>query len=493
MFNEAVDRVGSDLRFLVGATRRGDVAVGDLYAALGAGRAVEALASVWVTETARQIARRERHGDGGAGVLRERVGVSSARARRRVSTARTLDAMPQARRAVDDGEVSAGNAQHLALAARRVAPEAVEADEALLSLARELPADRFAREADSWSQKHSGDHGRGDYLRKRRRRHLKLWDKDGMTHLRGLFDPESGARIRGSIEQVARQLRRADRQQTREVAKPGHNAGTGGGGAGALEGGGAGAANHRIGDVSGDVGTVAHGGGGGQGLGAASVGAANAADPGLTGGSGLTGRQQQRSFGQLMADALDLLATGAGNANGAVGGRRKAEVVVVADLEAVTGDDPSGRCEIPGSGPIPPEVLQRLLCDAELTGILFHKGQPLHHGATVRTATKAQRRALIARDRGCVGCGAPPKWCEAHHTIPFSLSRRTTINELALVCWRCHQNIHNHNWQITNRNGALTLHPPHPNHRQPNHTQRRPPRKPPNPTPRPKARSPANT
>ena len=41
----------------------------------------------------------------------------------------------------------------------------------------------------------------------------------------------------------------------------------------------------------------------------------------------------------------------------------------------------------------------------------------LSKGREVRTATDAQRKALIARDRGCGfhGCKRPAIWTEAHH------------------------------------------------------------------------------
>ena len=176
------------------------------------------------------------------------------------------------------------------------------------------------------------------------------------------------------------------------------------------------------------------------------------------GGSGDGGR---RSWDQLQADALDQLASGDTELGAGPGSSRpKAEVIVVADIGALTGEDPSGRCEIPGAGPVPPTVLQRIACDAELTGVLFSDGKPLFHGATTRTATKAQWRMLIARDGGCIGCGAEPRWCQAHHIISYAQSRRTDIDNLVLVCWKCHHNIHDHNWQITHHHGKPALQPP---------------------------------
>ena len=132
------------------------------------------------------------------------------------------------------------------------------------------------------------------------------------------------------------------------------------------------------------------------------------------------------------------------------------------DIGVLTGDDPAGRCEIPGAGPVPPEVLQRIACDAQLTGLLFSDGKPLRHGSTVRTATTAQWRMLIARDGGCIGCGAEPGQCQAHHIVPYARLRRTDIENLVLVCWRCHHNIHDHHWQVVHRRGKPALEPPDP-------------------------------
>ena len=67
---------------------------------------------------------------------------------------------------------------------------------------------------------------------------------------------------------------------------------------------------------------------------------------------------------------------------GGAGGRPKAEIIAVADIGVLTGDNPAGRCEIPGTGPVPPEVLQRIACDAQLTGVIFADGKPLYHGST---------------------------------------------------------------------------------------------------------------
>ena len=403
MFTETVECINGGLARLLEAVRAGDLPVAQLKDLIAASRAWEAKVAALQTDAARSVSTREGHGDGGASVLRDQAGKSKSQARRSLGAAEVLDEMPSLRGAVDSGEVPLANAERLADAARRTAPDAVDSASDLLAMAKELPPDRFAREAGAWAQRHQIDHGHNDWLNKRRRRYLKTWkQQDGMIRLDGLLDPETGTRICNRLQDTAEELRRQDQQtaRTRGAAGTGDN----------------------------------------------------------------PDGEDRRSWDQLRADALDLLTSGTADdkGRGGTGGRPKAEVIVVADIGVLTGDDPAGRCEIPGTGPVPPEVLQRIACDAQLTGLIFSDGKPLRHGSTVRTATTAQWRMLIARDGGCIGCGAEPGQCQAHHIVPYARLRRTDIENLVLVCWRCHHNIHDHNWQVAHRNGKPALQPPDP-------------------------------
>ena len=404
MFTDTVGSVDRGMARLLEAVRSGELPVARLKDLIAASRSWEAKVAALQTDAARSIAWREGHGDGGASVLRDQAGKSKVQARRSLGTADVLDEMPGLRTAVDAGEVSLANAERLADAAQRTAPEAVGSAADLLAMAKELPPDRFAREASAWTQRHQPDHGHGDWMNKRRRRYLRTSkQQDGMVRLDGLLDPETGTRICSRLQDTAEQLRRQDQQEARTRLASNDSDGTGGG-------------------------------------------------------------EGPRSWDQLRADALDLLTSGTADAKGRSdsGGRPKAEIIAVADVGVLTGDNPTGRCEIPGTGPIPPEVLQRIACDAQLTGLIFANGKPLNHGATVRTATTKQWRALIARDGGCIGCGTKPNQCQAHHIIPYAQSRRTDIENLVLVCWRCHHNIHDHHWQVTHQNGKPALQPPDP-------------------------------
>jgi hypothetical protein len=114
-------------------------------------------------------------------------------------------------------------------------------------------------------------------------------------------------------------------------------------------------------------------------------------------------------------------------------------------------------------GPIGPRLLGRFGCDALLQKVLLSTGGAvLDLGRETRTVTRSQRRALNARDRGCVipGCSAPPSWCEAHHVIWWRNGGRTDIGQLALTCGRDHTLIHLGIWELVMINGVPWARPP---------------------------------
>jgi len=150
-----------------------------------------------------------------------------------------------------------------------------------------------------------------------------------------------------------------------------------------------------------------------------------------------------RSREQRMADALAEVMLE--HTTQATTGRPhpKAQLIVTADLTRLSLDDPSGVANLIGHGAIPQHVLERLACTAEIAGVLFNgEGRPIWVGRDHRSATVAQWRALIARDKGCVGCAADASRCEAHHIVAWLDRGTTDITNLALVCSRCHHDLH---------------------------------------------------
>ena len=83
------------------------------------------------------------------------------------------------------------------------------------------------------------------------------------------------------------------------------------------------------------------------------------------------------------------------------------------------------------------------------------------YGRSRRIATTAQRRALAARDGGCVfpGCDHPPDWTEAHHITPRDRGARTDLHNLALLCDHHHDH-QRAGWRIVMRNGTPCAIPP---------------------------------
>jgi hypothetical protein len=85
--------------------------------------------------------------------------------------------------------------------------------------------------------------------------------------------------------------------------------------------------------------------------------------------------------------------------------------------------------------------------------------QPIYigaHGAVLGLGTKArcftplQRKAITARDGGCIidGCECPPQWTEVHHVIPWQHGGKTEITNGVLLCWYHHHSLDFSGWQI---------------------------------------------
>jgi hypothetical protein len=126
--------------------------------------------------------------------------------------------------------------------------------------------------------------------------------------------------------------------------------------------------------------------------------------------------------------------------------------------------------------PIPITTVNRLRCDGDTIVTLFGPyGEVLQHGKTQRLATRRQRRALAARDGGCVipGCTVPPARCQAHHITPWVsqdyLPGRTDLDNLALLCPFHHSTIHTSAWTLVMIHGRPHVKPPgwHDPHRAP--------------------------
>ncbi len=146
-----------------------------------------------------------------------------------------------------------------------------------------------------------------------------------------------------------------------------------------------------------------------------------------------------RSAAQRRADALDdIVAAGLANSHplGVAG------ILITADLDALA----SGHGAALDGMAIGPELFGLLTCAGILNVIFGHdRGRgfiPLAHGRSKRRATAGQWAALIARDAGCVNCGRGWRYTEAHHVIHWKDGGLTDLENLCLLCPRCHCDLH---------------------------------------------------
>jgi hypothetical protein len=152
---------------------------------------------------------------------------------------------------------------------------------------------------------------------------------------------------------------------------------------------------------------------------------------------------RSRNRSQRMAAALVEMARRSSAADDHDGQPRKPQFVVVADVAAVAGDH-AGLAELDNGTPVPQSILQRWLCDSTIGRVLMSRGSvPVDLGRLIYTASAGQRRALIARDRGCIvpGCKRKPRWCDAHHVNPYP-NGPTNLSNLVLLCKRHRKHVH---------------------------------------------------
>lgn len=123
----------------------------------------------------------------------------------------------------------------------------------------------------------------------------------------------------------------------------------------------------------------------------------------------------------------------------------------------------TGIVDLDWGGTVSIQTARRICCDADIIPIVMRGGsQPLDVGRRQRLVTGPLRRALIARDRGCVapGCDRPPEWCEAHHLVHWANGGVTSIDNTSLVCGYHHTLVHQDEWAIRMINDVPHFIPP---------------------------------
>ncbi|MBI5481343.1 MAG: DUF222 domain-containing protein [Deltaproteobacteria bacterium] len=171
-------------------------------------------------------------------------------------------------------------------------------------------------------------------------------------------------------------------------------------------------------------------------------------------------REQEREAGsdplpamaQRQADALAQVADRALGGAGRSGGDR-VQVVVHVDAEVLADPAADGRSELEDGPRVSAETSRRLACDCSVVELRHGSGDEVAAGRKTRVISAPLRRALRARDGGCVFPGCTNRRCDGHHVRHWAEGGGTTLDNTCLVCDRHHTWVHEGGWRMERSNG----------------------------------------
>jgi len=148
----------------------------------------------------------------------------------------------------------------------------------------------------------------------------------------------------------------------------------------------------------------------------------------------------QRRLNALIAALKN---TAAGNTNKTV----TPKVVIHINLESLTDlKNPDRLTSITEHGlKLGPADTSQLVCQGEIFRVIFGpNSQPLDVGRSQRFFTEAMKRAIFARDRGCIvpGCTAPVEMLEYHHNDWWENGGGTSVHNGSCLCRAHHHAVH---------------------------------------------------
>ena len=347
----------------------------------------------------------------GRGALVAGAQLSARDAHRLTKTAKQLDQMPNVSERLNAGDLPLDNLLSLGRAAQQCGASAVDSSPELLDRAASHDAGQFAGEALEFARHHDPTRGEELLARQRKNRRGSLGiDAEGMGRITAETDPVSFALLRQAIDERRDHLWRQDggRDGTPEQVR--NN-------------------SQRTVDAIFEL---------------------------CTGLDALTHRSLSQPDG---ADGSHTRAssgarTGAGFSAGSGARTRWARTpIYLVGVGLVDGTNPDDFCELLGTGPVPPSVLDRISPDALVAGIIYDgEGRPLWLGRTIRVGSGDQYLAIAMRDRGCVTCRAPMHHCQLHHIDEFDADDGPTdIDNLAALCHSCHDWLHKTDQRLVRR------------------------------------------
>jgi hypothetical protein len=157
-------------------------------------------------------------------------------------------------------------------------------------------------------------------------------------------------------------------------------------------------------------------------------------------------------WADALVEAMHRLAHGEGGV--------RAEIQALVDLDLLTHDG-SGRCHLLHGPALDPDALELLRCDATLTALVEAEGQVVASGPRTPTIPAATRRAVLARDLGCVFPACPSRRVQLHHVRVRTRDGAHTTANLVALCAYHHQRLHREGWVVQrDDHGQVAIHLP---------------------------------
>lgn len=422
---------------------------------------------------AAEVVRRQLHARrgeaSGAETLVNATAVGGALARRIEREAQALVAHPPVAESLGRGEITSDQA---AVVAAADVPDDLRSD--LCQQARNQTADQTRQTVRAAQAAWRRESETQRHARQRAARSASMWidPNDGVWHLRAKFDALTGDAINrlliSAIERNWRSDKDLPESKRRSVQQRASDAlawlltSAGVAGAGVAGGDGAtpGGAQHTdtvprdaaAADGAPGAGRASRGASGARRASSDASGARSAArDAGGVVGEGL------RDDGWVVPSSTQMIVlTTLDNLRGASAGRQSdagctgAALTPVCDLLAV----PGAVATTETGTVLGVADARKIACDTRVIPVVMGgPGEVLDVGRATRTIPPAIRRALIARDQGCVwpGCDRAPIHCDGHHIQHWLDDGPTSLVNLALLCHSHHHRLHKYN---------LMLHPP---------------------------------
>ena len=155
-------------------------------------------------------------------------------------------------------------------------------------------------------------------------------------------------------------------------------------------------------------------------------------------------------YGERLGQAFNtILARALSGPDDQISGGSRAQISIVVTPEQLEAG--RGAHDLLLDQPVGPEAFAEFCCGSGMyRTVMDAPSEVLDLGRTKRTASDAQRKALIVRDRTCIipHCDAPPRWCEVHHVSWWQHGGRTDLTNLGLTCGRHHTQIHHHKIRV---------------------------------------------